>query len=114
MRPRWQSTTVPYKGAVVEVSGIASHVGLNGMLTIEIENIIPNVPQSPAPSATADVCNDPGATKKGKFELCRLCFFIPYFNSKVMGHSSPVICLFDRISFYQTHIHGQHFKVDGC
>jgi hypothetical protein len=46
---RFYSTTVPYKGAVVEVSGIASHVGLNGMLTIEIENIIPNVPLPPPP-----------------------------------------------------------------
>jgi hypothetical protein len=68
-RPRWKNTTVPYPGTIIQITGICSHVTQDGLLAVDVDNIVLNVPTSPS-SALANENEDAGASgasKKRKF-----------------------------------------------
>jgi hypothetical protein len=53
-RPRWKNTNVPYPGTIVQVIGTASHLTQDGVLAVDIENVVLTVPTSPAVDSQAD------------------------------------------------------------
>jgi hypothetical protein len=68
-RPRWKNTNVPYPGTIIHVVGVCSHVTQDGLLALDVENIILNVPSTPAVnmSASTDDSTDQTSSKKRKF-----------------------------------------------